>query len=497
MPHKQHRNPPSPLSLPPLQLSPAEPSPIHSPAPQSPLTTRKTLKSHPSTSGPMAIEAYLAALDPYRTSSNPWPYPWVTVPAARAVRERVEGLREQILGVLEKYGFPSKQYLRMTVVDVEKRGYSGTRRRTRTSGTAACNPNSNSTTSQSARPRPTPEKKTTLRLQCITNTALSTCPATPELLTPARQALDSLLATAGLKTLSTEIVFVNQSFDPVIKRPRPASRSSSCSSSPFSASPTVPESYTDNPTKRALADILVHHLGGGNGAKWSDVDMLFLGETVEDIGLVLGVCVEPYTRGDWSVLREEILECLRKARSDAALVSVSASALALDANNGEVKNGNGNGQKKEEEKEMDFEIEIDVEFFPGRKLYEFGFERKWVFPGYRLDGVFGLERHFGTDEDEDTDQNHALDTDSDKDSDKTQDQHHDTAKKEKEGEGKDEKGVGKYNWRGDISDCDDGDSDVSQVGDGKDLEETHFFDAFDTLERDQVSDGKGDISNSD
>ncbi|KAL4865024.1 hypothetical protein BDV12DRAFT_200563 [Aspergillus spectabilis] len=302
----------------------------------SPMHTRKTLKSHPSAQGSMSIETYLTRLDPYRTSSNTWPYPWSTAPACKSVTARVEEVREGILRILGRYGFPSEQFLRISVEDVARRFYpridangdlDGDNRRVRT----------------------------TVRMMYITNPDLDTAPATPNDLKPARLDIDTLLLEHNLENIYSEICFLNQSFTPVITHLEP---------------PDMPEQFLKKEVRRAISNILHRHLGPGNnpGPQWC-VSVMEIGETWESLRTCLGVWVEPGSWADWGMLRVEVEGAFEGEK---------------------VRSEDGEGGRVEGEVEVD----VDVEFFPGRGGGEFGVGRRGVFGvgvGQGGDGMDGMD----------------------------------------------------------------------------------------------------------
>ncbi|KAL4877090.1 hypothetical protein BJY04DRAFT_222409 [Aspergillus karnatakaensis] len=316
-----------------------------------PMHTRKTLKSASSTQGPMSIEIYLALLDPYRSSSNPWPYPWTVAPAPASITKRVQKPRNEILGTLERHGFPDQRFLRIEVEDVARQVYSTPAGSSTNTETNTKRNGKQNDGGMSMSETTTLQTRTVLRTKYIIDPYTSTPPAPtpPTDLLPARLEIQSLLKSHSIRNIYTEIVFLNQCFDPVILTME---------------SKDVPTLYRK--IQARLQAILVHHLGGGTLAKWHHVAALHVGASRQECRSVLGIWVERGAVADWGSISKEVRGCFEEEKE-----RIRA--------NGDIE-------------ELDTDLDLDIEFLPERFADEFEGAVMRTSLGSRRDEVYAVER---------------------------------------------------------------------------------------------------------
>lgn len=221
----------------------------------SPQERRSLLKNTEKVKGAMPIETYLERLEPYRSTTLSWPYPHNILPAQPTTAKQIEHHRSAILSILEAHSFPPPQYLRLSI---------------------------HSATEQLYHSKPLP----VLSLAYITDPDSTNAPAIPETLEPARNEITTLLRQNSINDVHTEIVFVNQVFEPTC----------------FPMRDNDPAAEAFEGAKRNINRV-VSRLRD----KWSMVKMFNVGVTDETAMPTVVVQVNPRTEADWDAMAREIL----------------------------------------------------------------------------------------------------------------------------------------------------------------------------------------------
>lgn len=221
----------------------------------SPQERRSLLKNTEQVKGVMPIETYLERLEPYRSTTLSWPYPHNILPAEPTTTKQIEHHRSAILAILEAHSFPPPQYLRLSIHSATKQLYHS---------------------------KPIP----VLSLTYITDPDSTNAPAIPETLGPARNGITTLLRENGINDVHTEIVFVNQVFEPTCLPMR-----------------------DDDPAAEAFeaAKRNINRVVSRLRDKWSMVKMFNVGVTAETALPTVVVQVNPRTEADWDAMAREIL----------------------------------------------------------------------------------------------------------------------------------------------------------------------------------------------
>lgn len=230
----------------------------------SPQQRRALLKNTKQVKGVMPIETYLKRLEPYRSTTLIWPYPHNILPAEPTTIKQIEHHRNAILAILDTHNFPPPQYLRLSIHSATKQLYT-------------------------SKPLPV------LSLAYITDPERTNTPSIPETLDPARDEITTLLNQNGINDIHTEIVFVNQVFDPTcfpIQDDDPAAEAFE---------------YARRNSNRVVSRLR---------EKWSMVKMFHVGVTVESARPTVVVQVNPRTEADWDGMMREIVSHLRIPKID-------------------------------------------------------------------------------------------------------------------------------------------------------------------------------------
>ncbi|KAL4898900.1 hypothetical protein BDW74DRAFT_184260 [Aspergillus multicolor] len=234
--------------------------------PVPPLEVRCLHKPTDHVQGVLSVEEYLDRVDPYTTSTLKWPRPFDTTPASPEISQQVDNHRRDILSILDVHNLPSRGYLRFTVHSVTKRGY------------------------------PSPKPRTVLSLTYMTDPFLRRSPQPPSKskMDAARDQIAALLKTKGVLDIDTEIIFINQAFNPLF----------------FDVSDEDPLFST---CKYTIRPAVCNHILPRYTNAWQKVGLTYLGLTVEDNLKypTLLIPVSPGSKANWAALDHDIKSMLK------------------------------------------------------------------------------------------------------------------------------------------------------------------------------------------